>query len=82
VEFNSTGSLDYQGSAGDFTSIYRAYRAENVRRAGKRSTKNFNERRNGWKIITLFETKNDTLIRRYELGTEWMNRGAVDWAGF
>jgi len=63
VEFNSTGGSDYQVSAKDCHPIIPRIRAQNMRRAAKRTEKNFVERRKGLRKITLFAAINDTLIR-------------------
>jgi hypothetical protein len=65
VELNSTGGPDYQGLAEDCHPILRPIRAQNMRRAAKRTELFFVERRKGSNKITLFATINDTLIRRY-----------------
>jgi len=64
VKFNSTGGSNYQVSAKDCHPIFRPFRAQNMRRAAKRTEKNFVARRNHSRIFTLFAAINDTLIRR------------------
>ena len=69
VEFNSTGGFEYQVLGRDSAPIFPFYRAGITRRAGKSLPKFLNERRIAREIITLFETKNDTLI-----GTVWSGK--------
>ena len=82
VEFNSTGGPDYQVLDQDCASIFQRYLAGNRRRASKRTVNYFTERRTGSKIFTVYEIKNDTLIRRYGPDSELENRGTVDGARF